>query len=135
MDQEVEEPPLFRQWLCRKLLAEVADLVDCGHRVVVVRCMLPEFVDAGLEFCLGNDDASAWAQAAEVASSIATEITADADLLSARTFAELHDYCDANCRKAGVAELRHQTRLNRGIGKGLARKFHQPYSKRPSLEA
>src|SRR6185437_4904904 len=48
---------------------------------------------------MGNDEgtASTWATGAEIAATIATEITAHPDLLLACSFAELHDYCDANC--------------------------------------
>lgn len=72
---------------------------DPTNRTGRYRVVLRHASSGDATLWMGNDEAaaSAWAHAAEIAASIATEITADADLSRARSFAELHDYCDANC--------------------------------------
>jgi len=57
--------------------------------------------EAGSDVTLwaGDDEAvaRAWARAAEIAKTIATQVADDPVLRVAGSFAELHDYCDANC--------------------------------------
>lgn len=65
--------------------------------------------EAGSDVTLwaGDDEAvaSAWARAAEIAKTIATQVADDPVLRAARSFSELHDYCDANCLGEQEASL------------------------------
>ncbi len=48
---------------------------------------------------VGKDEgaAQAWARAAEIAKTIATQVADNPVLRAVRRFADLHDHCDANC--------------------------------------